>query len=81
MQKFWLKLGDGAKVSKDYFITGTIQNEKFHYWIYERDFLLISKSITFSVVSISYRDVRSTGDFFICCKNAMNIRTLPGQTN
>lgn len=71
----------GPKVSKDYLITEILQREKIHDWIYRGDFPLISKLIVFSVVIISYRDVRSTGDFFICCKNAMNIRGPPSQTN
>lgn len=68
-------------MSKDYLITEILQREKIHDWIYRGDFPLNIKYIVFSVVSISYRNVRSTGDFFICCKNAMNIRGPPSQTN
>lgn len=68
-------------MSKDYSITDIIQCEIIHDWIYRGDFPLNLKYIVFSVVSISYGDVRSTGDFFICCKNAMNIRGPPSQTN
>lgn len=68
-------------MSKDYLITDILQRERIHDWNYRGDFPLISKSIVFSVVSISYRDVRSTGDFFNCCKNAINIRGPPSQTN
>lgn len=71
----------GPKVSKDYLITEILQREKIYDWIYRGDFPLNLKYIVFSVVSISYRNVGSTGDFFICCKNAMNIRGPPSQTN
>ena len=71
----------GPKVSKDYLITDILQREKIHDWNHRGDFPLNLKYIVFSVVSISYGDVRSTGDFFICCKNAMNIRGSPSQTN
>ena len=68
-------------MSKDYLITEILQREKIHDWNYRGDFPLNSKYIVFSVVSISYKDVRSTGDFFICCKNAISIRGPPIQTN
>ena len=68
-------------MSKDYLITEILQREKIHDWFYRGNFPLILKYIVFSVVSISYRAVRSTGDFFNCCKNAMNIRGPPSQTN
>ena len=71
----------GPKVSKNYLITEVLQREKIYDWIFRGVFYLISKLIFFSFVSISYRDVRSTGDFFIFCKNAMNIHAPPGQTN
>ena len=52
-------------MSKDYLITEILQREKIYDWIYRGDFPLNLKYIVFSVVSISYGDVRSTGDFFI----------------
>ena len=66
-------------MSKYYLITDLLQREKIYDWNYREDFPLNSKLIVFSVVSISYRDVRSTGDFFVCCENAMIIRLPPSQ--
>ena len=68
-------------MSKDYLITEILQREKIYDWIYRGDFPLNLKYIVFSVVSISYRNVRSTGDFFVCCENAKNICGPPSQTN
>ena len=69
------------KVSKDYLINEIRKREKFRNFVYRGNFPLNLKYIVFSVVSVSYRNVRSAGDFFICCKNAMNIRGPPSQTN
>lgn len=68
-------------MSKDYLITEICKREKFRDFVCRGIFPLNLKYIVFSVVSISYRDVRGTDDFFICCKNAMNIRGPPSQTN
>ena len=68
-------------MSKDYLITEIRKRKKFRDFVYRGNFPLILKSIVFSVVSISYRDVRGTDDFFNCCKNAINIRGPPSQTN
>ena len=68
-------------MSKDYLITEIRKREKIRDFVYRGNFPLNLKYIVFSVVSISYRDVRSTGDFFNCCKNAINIRGPPRQTN
>ena len=59
-------------MSKDYLITDILQREKIHDWNYRGDFPLNSKSIVFSVVSISYSNVRSTGDFFIYKESAFS---------